>query len=73
MLFVLNYSVYRYKGDHDATMTIVDVGLLTGFIFDEKDLKSVRAFTQTYSSKVIYYDYGWGKTECVLRFIRGCV
>ncbi|XP_062283436.1 LOW QUALITY PROTEIN: complement C3-like [Scomber scombrus] len=30
-----------YKGDHDATMTIVDVGLLTGFIFDEKDLKSL--------------------------------
>lgn len=56
MLFALNNSVYRYKGDHDATMTIVDIGLLTGFIFDEKDLKSVRVFIHTYSSKV--KDYG---------------
>lgn len=59
VLFALNYSVhsvYRYKGEHDATMTILDIGLLTGFTIDKKDLDLVRAFTHTYSSKVnIYY------------------
>ena len=63
-IFYLDYAVhflYRYKDkERDATMTILDIGLLTGFTVDRNDLNLVRALTNTriptYVSKVKKHD-----------------
>uniref|UniRef100_A0A671XMM3 Complement component c3a, duplicate 5 n=1 Tax=Sparus aurata TaxID=8175 RepID=A0A671XMM3_SPAAU len=39
---LLSTFLYRYKDEErDATMTIVDIGMLTGFIADQTDLKAL--------------------------------
>uniref|UniRef100_A0A674BSC3 Complement C3-like n=1 Tax=Salmo trutta TaxID=8032 RepID=A0A674BSC3_SALTR len=37
----ISYSLPRFKSDRNATMTILDIGLLTGFVVDIEDLKQV--------------------------------
>ncbi|ELK29804.1 Complement C3, partial [Myotis davidii] len=41
----------RYLGDHDATMSILDISMMTGFAPDTADLKQLASGTDTYISK----------------------
>nr|KAF6347912.1 complement C3 [Myotis myotis] len=41
----------RYLGDHDATMSILDISMMTGFAPDTADLKKLASGTDTYISK----------------------
>lgn len=42
------FSRYKSK-DRDATMSVLDIGLLTGFTVNTNDLDQVRALTNTHS------------------------
>lgn len=37
----ISYCLLRFKADRNATMTILDISLLTGFVVDIEDLKQV--------------------------------
>ncbi|XP_015416838.1 PREDICTED: complement C3 alpha chain-like isoform X1 [Myotis davidii] len=41
----------RYLGDHDATMSILDISMMTGFAPDTADLKQLSSGTDRYISK----------------------
>lgn len=46
--FKMYFSRYKSK-DRDATMSVLDIGLLTGFTVNTNDLDQVRALTNTHS------------------------
>ncbi|EPQ04775.1 Complement C3 [Myotis brandtii] len=48
---VLKSQVQGYLGDHDATMSILDISMMTGFAPDTADLKQLASGTDTYISK----------------------
>ncbi|KAM6939509.1 complement C3-like [Xenentodon cancila] len=43
-IYKLTVKVLYLNKDRDATMSVIDIGLLTGFTVDDKDLKSARIF-----------------------------
>uniref|UniRef100_A0A674BUD0 Complement C3-like n=1 Tax=Salmo trutta TaxID=8032 RepID=A0A674BUD0_SALTR len=47
----ISYSLPRFKSDRNATMTILDIGLLTGFVVDIEDLKQLSTGTERYIQK----------------------
>uniref|UniRef100_A0A4W5QXY5 Anaphylatoxin-like domain-containing protein n=1 Tax=Hucho hucho TaxID=62062 RepID=A0A4W5QXY5_9TELE len=46
-----SYSLLRFKSDRNATMTILDISLLTGFVVDVDDLKQLSTGTERYIQK----------------------
>uniref|UniRef100_A0A674BU31 Complement C3-like n=1 Tax=Salmo trutta TaxID=8032 RepID=A0A674BU31_SALTR len=49
--FVLDVELIKFKSDRNATMTILDIGLLTGFVVDIEDLKQLSTGTERYIQK----------------------
>ncbi|XP_030635548.1 complement C3 [Chanos chanos] len=49
--YQLSIEVFYKSGDRDATMSILDVGLLTGFVVDEHDLNELMTGRDRYIQK----------------------
>lgn len=47
----ISYCLLRFKADRNATMTILDISLLTGFVVDIEDLKQLSTGTERYIQK----------------------
>uniref|UniRef100_A0A4W5QED5 Uncharacterized protein n=1 Tax=Hucho hucho TaxID=62062 RepID=A0A4W5QED5_9TELE len=46
-----SHSLLRFNSDRNATMTILDIGLLTGFVVDFEDLKQLSTGRERYIQK----------------------
>lgn len=60
--------MYRYKNEErNATMTILDIGLLTGYTVNKDDLNKVR-LTHTFRVQSVFVETG-----CELKFVCVCL